>query len=48
MAKAERRVEDHPREEYFTLLPEIRRVADRLETEIRYHMLPISWDVRRH
>ena len=42
MAEAERTVEDRLREEYFTLLPEIRRVADRLEAEIRYHALPIS------
>ena len=42
MAEAERTVEDRLREEYFTLLPEINRVADRLEAEIRYHMLPIS------
>jgi ppGpp synthetase/RelA/SpoT-type nucleotidyltranferase len=42
LAEAERTVEDRLREEYFTLLPEIRRVADRLEAEIRYHALPIS------
>jgi ppGpp synthetase/RelA/SpoT-type nucleotidyltranferase len=42
LAEAERTVEDRLREEYFTLLPEIRRVADRLEAEIRYHVLPIS------
>lgn len=48
MAEAERTVEDRLREEYFTLLPEIRRVADRLEAEIRYHMLPISGRLHRH
>ena len=42
MAEAERTGEDRLREECFTLLPEIRRVADRLEAETRYHMLPIS------
>ena len=42
MAEAERTVEDRLREEYFDLLPEIHRVADRLEAEIRYLMLPIS------
>jgi ppGpp synthetase/RelA/SpoT-type nucleotidyltranferase len=38
---AERTVEDRLREEYFDLLPEIRRVAWQLETEIRFHTLPI-------
>lgn len=48
MAEAGRTVEDRLREEYFTLLPEIRRVADRLEAEIRYHVLPISGRLGRH
>ena len=48
MAEAERTAEDRLREEYFTLLPEIHRVADRLEAEIRYHMLPISGRLERH
>ncbi len=48
MADAERTVEDRLREEYFTILPEIRRVADRLEAEIRYLMLPISEGLHRH
>jgi hypothetical protein len=48
LAKTERSVEDCLREEYFTLLPEIRRVADRLEAEIRYYMLPISGGLKRH
>ena len=30
------------REEYFLLLPQIRRVVEQLETEIRYHVLPVS------
>ena len=29
-------------EEYFDLLPEIRRVGQHLEAEIRYHLLPVS------
>jgi len=48
LAEAERTVEDRLREEYFTLLPEIHRVADRLEAEIRYHVLPISGGLHRH
>ena len=48
MAEAERTAEDRLREEYFTLLPEIHRVADQLEAEIRYHMLPISGRLERH
>ena len=42
MAKARRTIEDRLREEYFDLLPEIRRVAGQLETEIRYKLLSIS------
>jgi ppGpp synthetase/RelA/SpoT-type nucleotidyltranferase len=48
LAEAERTVEDRLREEYFTLLPEIRHVADRLEAEIRYLILPISGGLHRH
>lgn len=48
MAEAERTVEDRLREEYFTLLPEINRVAERLETEVRYLLLPISGGLHRH
>jgi ppGpp synthetase/RelA/SpoT-type nucleotidyltranferase len=48
LSVAERTIEDRLREEYFTLLPEIRRVADRLEAEIMYHMLPISGVLHRH
>jgi hypothetical protein len=36
-----RTIEDCLREEYFDLLPEIRRVVWHLETEIRFHTLPI-------
>jgi len=38
---ADRKIEDRLREEYFDLLPEIRRVAQQLEAEIRYYTLPI-------
>ncbi len=48
MAEAGRTIEDRLREEYFTLLPEIRRVANRLEAEIRYHVLPISGGLNRY
>ena len=48
LAEAERTIEDRLREEYFALLPEISRVAERLEAEIRYLMLPISGGLRRH
>ena len=36
------------REEYFVLLPEIRRVAEQLEAEARYHLLPISRELEKH
>ena len=36
-----RKIEDQLREEYFDLLPEIRKVVWQLEAEIRYHTLPI-------
>ncbi|MGA7523919.1 MAG: hypothetical protein WBW84_15820 [Acidobacteriaceae bacterium] len=36
-----RTIEDLLREEYFSLLPEVRRVAWQLETEIRFHTLPV-------
>jgi ppGpp synthetase/RelA/SpoT-type nucleotidyltranferase len=48
LAEAERTVEDRLREEYFTLLPEICRVAERLEAEIRYLLLPISGGLQRY
>jgi hypothetical protein len=37
----ERSVEDRLRQEYFELLPEIRRVAEHLETEVRHRVLPL-------
>lgn len=36
------------REEYFDLLPEIRRVVWQLETEIRYLTLPVLHSLKRH
>lgn len=41
----DRAVEDQLREEYFDLLPEIRRVAEHLEVEIRYRLLPFSHEL---
>ena len=45
---AERSIEDRLREEYFDLLPDIRRVAEFLETEIRHCVLPISLELHEH
>jgi ppGpp synthetase/RelA/SpoT-type nucleotidyltranferase len=42
LAEAERTIEDRLREEYFVLLPEIRRVIEQLEAEARYHLIEIS------
>lgn len=42
VAKSGRTIEDRLREEYFDLLPEIRRVAYQLETEIRHTLLAMS------
>jgi ppGpp synthetase/RelA/SpoT-type nucleotidyltranferase len=37
----ERTIEDRLREEYFDLLPDIRRVTEHLETEVRHCVLPM-------
>ena len=37
----QRTIKDRLREEYFLLLPDIRRVAEHLEAEVRYCLLPI-------
>jgi ppGpp synthetase/RelA/SpoT-type nucleotidyltranferase len=37
----QRTIEDRLREEYFQLLPDIRRVTEQLEAEVRYCVLPI-------
>jgi ppGpp synthetase/RelA/SpoT-type nucleotidyltranferase len=42
LARPERTVEDRLREEYFDLLPDIRRVAEELEAEVKHCLLPIS------
>lgn len=39
---AERTVEDRLREEYFFLLPDMRRILAELEAEVRYSLLPLS------
>lgn len=39
---AERTIEDRLREEYFELLPEVRRVAATLEADIRHALLAVS------
>lgn len=44
----ERMIEDRLREEYFDLLPDIRRVAEQLEAEIRYDLLPIRRNLGKH
>jgi len=42
-----RTIEDRLREEYFDLLPAIRRTADELEAIVRYHLLPIANNLKR-
>jgi len=42
------KIEDLLREEYFDLLPEIRRVVWQLDTEIRYLTLPILQSLKSH
>jgi ppGpp synthetase/RelA/SpoT-type nucleotidyltranferase len=48
LASAERTIEDRLREEYFDLLPDIRRVAEQLDAEIRCHLLQVSKGLDRH
>lgn len=43
-----RTIEDRLRQEYFELLPEIRRVAEHLEAEVRYRVLPIFHRLNRY
>jgi len=43
-----RTIEDRLREEYFELLPEIRRVAEHLEAKVRYCVLPISRKLQKY
>ncbi len=42
MGEGGRTVEDRLREEYFDLLPDIRRVANELEAEVKHSLVPIS------
>ncbi|HLN02437.1 MAG TPA: hypothetical protein VK335_24330 [Bryobacteraceae bacterium] len=44
----ERTIEDRLREEYFELLPDVRRVAEELETEVRHCLLPVSRNLNRY
>lgn len=48
MARAVRTVEDRLREEYFDLLPDIRRVVGELEAEVKHCLLPISLRLHRY
>src|SRR5882724_8626738 len=47
LGEVERTIEDRLREEYFVLLPEIRRVTEQLEAETRYHVLPICRELEK-
>jgi hypothetical protein len=42
LGRPQRTVEDRLREEYFDLLPNIRRVVDELEAEVKHCLVPIS------
>ena len=44
----ERTIEDRLREQYFELLPDIRRVAEELDAEVRHCLLPISLRLDRY
>jgi ppGpp synthetase/RelA/SpoT-type nucleotidyltranferase len=48
LARAERTVEDRLREEYFDLLPDIRRAVGELEAEVKHCLLPISRQLNKH
>jgi ppGpp synthetase/RelA/SpoT-type nucleotidyltranferase len=43
----DRTVEDLLREQYFDLLPEIRKVIERLESEVRFHLLSVRTDLHK-
>jgi ppGpp synthetase/RelA/SpoT-type nucleotidyltranferase len=45
---SERTTRDRLREEYVAALPEIRRAADEIETEVRYLVRPIAQDLEPH
>jgi hypothetical protein len=44
----QRTIEDRLREEYFDLLPGIRRVAHQLESEVKYHILGIAHSLQKY
>ena len=48
MAEGGRAIEDRLREEYFQLLPDVRRVAEQLEAEARFHLLSVSRVLKPH
>ena len=48
MADSGRTIEDRLREEYFQFLPEIRRVAGQLQTQVNYRLLPIVNALESH
>lgn len=47
-AKVTRKIEDRLREEYFDLLPNIRRVLNELEAEVKHCLIPISLRLEKH
>ncbi len=44
----QRTVEDHLREEYFHLAPEIKRVLFQLQTDVAHLLLPVTPDLKHH
>jgi hypothetical protein len=44
----ERTIEDRLRQEYFDLLPVVRRVVQQLEAQVKYHVLSISRELQKH
>ena len=45
---AVRTTEDRLREEYFALLPDVRRVIQELEAEVRHCLLPLLSKLKKH
>jgi hypothetical protein len=45
---ANRTIEDRLREEYFDLLPDIRRVLEELEARARFKVMPISLELDQY
>lgn len=44
----ERSIEDKLREEYFKILPIVRRIRERLEAEVRFNLIPILNTLQAH